>query len=280
MASKLTIFTVRSNENAQISARKGFLRPLGAALQHRDGNIPFSRKDEAYPVPKGESYYARAKKAEYVQKDLQLAQRLYIKAIETADRAESAVKDLAGVLHQQGNTHEAIATLERYKAAFTDTLKYNNLLQNLHRQVVQKGNRLNKLLRISHLPRKFSQEEVKKLFAKPQRIQGVECEEDYAIVKFGSHSAARKTLESFLAWEVFKVDWLSITGDTAGEAQMSNEVAYVKDKALFLYRVFLKESQERAMTIDEPVDTSPCELTESEGQSLLGTDLFIDINDN
>lgn len=280
MANRLTIFTARSNENTQLSNRKNFLKALRPALQHRDPNVPFCRKDEAYPVPKGESYYARAKKAEYVQKDLKLAQQLYVKAIETADRAESAVKDLAGVLHQQGKTHEAIATLECYKNTFTDTLKYNNLLQNLHRQVVQKGNRLNKLLKISHLPRKFSQEEVKKLFAKPQRVQNIECDEDYAIVKFGSHSAARKTLESFLAWDIFKVEWLSITGDTAGEAQMSNEVAYVKDKALFLYRVFLKESQERAMTVDEPVETSPCELNDCEGQSLLGVELFIDINDN
>ena len=45
-------------------------------------------------------YYSQAKKAEYGQRDLLLAEQLYRKAIKADNRKESAIKDLATVLHQ------------------------------------------------------------------------------------------------------------------------------------------------------------------------------------
>ena len=240
--------------------------------------FPIDSNQAPLPVPKGTSYYARAKQAEYIAKDLHKAQELYTKAILAEDRAESAIKDLVGVLHQLGQTHDAIACLKRHERLFTDENKYKHLLQNLNRQIVQKGNRLNKFLRVSHLPRAFTPAEVKQLFAKPGRIQKIECYEAHALLKFGSHSAARKTLESYSAWEVFKVEWVSVTGDVAAEALPTKEP--VQDKALFLFRLFLKETQERAFYVDGPPQdqgASP-DLSDEDQLSALGPALVQSIN--
>lgn len=53
-----------------------------------------------YPIPRGNSYYAEAKRAEYIEKDLEKAASLYLKEIKSGERKESAVKDLAVVMHQ------------------------------------------------------------------------------------------------------------------------------------------------------------------------------------
>ena len=164
-----------------------------------------------YPIPKGDSPYALAKKAEYIEKDLAKAEVYYKQAIIEGDRAESAIKDLAGVIHQQGKTLEAICVLKENKHLFdSDPVKYDNLLQNLKRQVVQKGNRLNKLLKIAPLPLDSTNESVLNMFGNNKRITDVELYNEgshiYAILKFSTHSAARKTLESFAGWEKFKVE--------------------------------------------------------------------------
>lgn len=56
------------------------------------------------PLPKGNSFYAMAKRAEYKAKNLSLAKTYYREAINIGDRSESALKDLAGILHQEGRT--------------------------------------------------------------------------------------------------------------------------------------------------------------------------------
>jgi len=58
-------------------------------------------------------------------------------AIENNERVESAIKDLATVLHQQGKTEEACEFLEKFKPNYTgDMEKYENLLTNLRKQIV------------------------------------------------------------------------------------------------------------------------------------------------
>ena len=52
------------------------------------------------PIPRGHTHYAEAKRAEYLDKNLDKAKELYLKEIHTGDRKESAVKDLAVILHQ------------------------------------------------------------------------------------------------------------------------------------------------------------------------------------
>jgi hypothetical protein len=52
-----------------------------------------------FPIPRGNSFYADAKRAEYIEKNLAKAENLYKKEIESGERKESAVKDLAVVYH-------------------------------------------------------------------------------------------------------------------------------------------------------------------------------------
>lgn len=233
-----------------------------------------------YPIPKGDSPYALAKKAEYMEKDLCKAEYYYKQAIVEGDRAESAIKDLAGVIHQQGKTLEAIQILKDNKQLFdSDPTKYENLLQNLKRQVVQKGNRLNKLLKISPLPVESSLEDVLNLFSNCKRITDVELYNEgsslYAILKFSTHSAARKTLESFVGWEKYKVEWISITGDSAGNANHKRGESR-KDRVLFVYRVFHRDPESRALVL--PLDTDPvvADIKMSDWQSkyLIGNSLY------
>lgn len=66
------------------------------------------------PLPKGDSTYTQAKKAEY-NRDLQRAVRLYMQAIDENDRKESAIKDVAGLLNQMGCAVQAIDFLEKHK---------------------------------------------------------------------------------------------------------------------------------------------------------------------
>ena len=197
-----------SFENPGFSPQKAKLRTYFKEKTNKAG----SRDSRIfYPIPKGDSPYALAKKAEYIEKNLFKAEEYYRQAVQEGDRAESAIKDLAGVIHQQGKTLEAIQVLKDNKHLFdSDPVKYENLLQNLKRQVVQKGNRLNKLLKISPLPLNSTIETVSCLFGNSKRISDVELYNEgthiYAILKFSTHSAARKTLESFFGWEKFKVE--------------------------------------------------------------------------
>lgn len=175
------------------------------------------------PLPRGDSSYAKAKKAEYTEKNLAKAEFYYKAAIERGERIESAVKDLAGVLHQQGKTREACDLLRQHRGLFMDDqTKYDNLLQNLQKQVIPSGNCLNKSLRLSGFSEGVSADDIKRLFRNARRIREVEFLHEagqfFVVLKFASHSAARKTLEGFHSWDQHKVEWISVTGDITGEA--------------------------------------------------------------
>ncbi len=51
------------------------------------------------PLPKGNDLYSQAKKAEFEQRNLEKAEFLYKEAIKRNEKTESAIKDLATVLH-------------------------------------------------------------------------------------------------------------------------------------------------------------------------------------
>jgi hypothetical protein len=236
-----------------------------------------------YPIPKGDTVYALAKKAEYLEKNLAKAEYFYKKAIEEGDRPESAIKDLAGVIHQQGKTLEAIQILTQYKYLFAqDMIKFDNLMQNLRRQVVQKGNRLNKFLKISPLPIGSTKESVLLLFNNSKRIADIELYNEgsqiYAILKFSTHSAARKTLEGFSGWEKYKVEWISITGDSAGDANVKRGDTK-KDRVLFVYKVFHRDLQSRALVMpleSDPI-TADLQVKPEDGKLLLGKALYSEL---
>ncbi|KAK9140460.1 hypothetical protein Scep_010141 [Stephania cephalantha] len=69
----------------------------------------------AHKVPSGDGPYGRAKHAQLVDKDPDAAIVLFWKAINAGDRVDSAVKDMAVVMKQQGRAEEAIEAIMSFR---------------------------------------------------------------------------------------------------------------------------------------------------------------------
>lgn len=79
-------------------------------------------------VPRGSNPYARAKRVQLVEKDLERAAQLLREAIKQGDNVESAVKDLAALLVQLGRSDEAIQVLERNRGRISNQQSVDNML--------------------------------------------------------------------------------------------------------------------------------------------------------
>ena len=154
------------------------------------------------PVPRGYSAYAQGKKAEYAR-DLPKALRLYQQAMAEGDRADSALKDIAGVLHQLGRTKDAIAFLTSHAAEYVEDWRgYRNLLQTLREQMQPRASNLNRTVEVAlgegnaitrmdktALPNIFPN------FVKVVRVVLRGSSARSAFVEFATHSAARKAID-------------------------------------------------------------------------------------
>ncbi|CAG9318941.1 unnamed protein product [Blepharisma stoltei] len=185
---------------------------------------PF-RDEESFPIPKTETPYSWAKRAEYIEKNLEKAEFYYKMAIANGERVESAIKDLAGIFHQQGKTKSACDLLMAYRHLYmNDLARFDNLLLSLQKQIKPTGNSLNKCIKISGLPLNSNQESVKALFGDGFRIKGIELTEQLwqekivmiAMISFSSHSAARKTVESYRHTEGYCLEWATLEGEVVG----------------------------------------------------------------
>lgn len=88
-------------------------------------------------VPRGSNPYARAKRVQLIEKDLERAAKLLRDAISQGDNAESAVKDLAALLVQLGRAEEAIQVLERNRKRMQDQQSVDNMLIDFYQNVGQ-----------------------------------------------------------------------------------------------------------------------------------------------
>ena len=79
-------------------------------------------------LPAGNGPYARAKRSQLADHDFQTAERLLNQAIRDDDNRESAIKDLASLLQQQGRVGEAIALLEEHSRDIKGISPYDNML--------------------------------------------------------------------------------------------------------------------------------------------------------
>lgn len=79
-------------------------------------------------VPRGTNPYARAKRAQLIEKDFEKAVRLLREAVNKGDNIESAIKDMAALLVQQGKAEEAIRVLEQYRQKIRDQKSVDNML--------------------------------------------------------------------------------------------------------------------------------------------------------
>jgi RNA recognition motif-containing protein len=139
-------------------------------------------------------------------------------------------------------------------------------LINLEKQVVPSGNCLNKYLRISGLSQHTTEAHIRKLFKNSTRISdivihlGIEYEAilRYAILKFPSHSAARKTLESFHHWDRYRIEWVSVNGEIVGDANFLRQPKQGELKKLlaplFCCALFARDPENLSFTL--PVDKS------------------------
>jgi tetratricopeptide (TPR) repeat protein len=83
-------------------------------------------------VPKGSNPYARAKRVQLVEKDLERAAQLLRDAIGQGDNVESAVKDLATLLAQLGRPEEAVQVLEKNRSRISNQQSVDNMLIGLY----------------------------------------------------------------------------------------------------------------------------------------------------
>lgn len=258
-----------------------------------NSNDSIDNQNSLLPIPKGDSAYALAKYAEYKERDIEKAEKLYRKAIEEHDRKASAIKDLASLLHQKNQTKEACELLESNRELFLTSIEsYENLLSTLQKQIKSGGNSMNKILKISGLEPWQTSDDIKNLFKNPVRVQSIVFDNEkfqgeinyYCIVTFNSHSSARKTLEGFCGWKDCRVEWVSISGDVICDAhyakQRINQYRY--HNPTFEYRIFDREQIEYLYTM--PIDCAEgmiCTAEFSEvvkcADRLLGKDFCLEI---
>ncbi|HWP47020.1 MAG TPA: tetratricopeptide repeat protein [Candidatus Limnocylindrales bacterium] len=130
-------------------------------------------------VPRGSNPYARAKRVQLVEKDLERAVQLLRDAIKQGDNVESAVKDLAALLVQLGRSDEAVRVLERNRSRISNQQSVDNMLINFYQSAGQHDKA------ISLLQRKLEQAttETKKAQILWQIAIGYLRKEDYALAE-------------------------------------------------------------------------------------------------
>ena len=105
-------------------------------------------RDQATGLPKPTGPYARAKRAQLVEQDPEKAETLLKQAIRDHDKKQSAIKDLASLLHQHGRSDEAISLLTKYARQFGRDIAYDNMLATFYQHLDRHDVALRVLTRI------------------------------------------------------------------------------------------------------------------------------------
>eukprot|EP00271_Cylindrocystis_brebissonii_P009323 TRINITY_DN2406_c0_g2_i1.p1 TRINITY_DN2406_c0_g2~~TRINITY_DN2406_c0_g2_i1.p1 ORF type:complete len:437 (-),score=55.75 TRINITY_DN2406_c0_g2_i1:652-1962(-) len=89
-----------------------------------------------HKVPKKEGPYAQAKRAQLVEKNLDLAIASFMMAIIVGDREASALKDMASVMRQQNRSEEAIGRMKSLRSLCEDSEQesIDNVLLDLYKR--------------------------------------------------------------------------------------------------------------------------------------------------
>lgn len=112
--------------------------------------VRINRKLQEELLPKDPGPYRDAKKKQFIDHDLKAAEQLFRTAINTNDRATSAILDLASLLHQRGSSAKAINLLEQNKRRFRGlhSSKFDNFIANLYQSVDRHPEALDALKRL------------------------------------------------------------------------------------------------------------------------------------
>lgn len=133
-----------------------------------------SQSEAEIPLPKGKGPYARAKRAQLIDRNLELAKKLLIEAIRERDRPNSAIMDLASLLQQQGTPEEAIALLQKHSVRLNRHSKrsYDNMLATLYQHAGRHDDELKVLTRLRNAVRSAQKEGVMKRMAQLYIVSG------------------------------------------------------------------------------------------------------------
>ena len=85
-------------------------------------------------VPKGSNSFARAKRAQLLDKDLDKAEEFFRRAIVQNDNLESAVNDLAWLLSQRERFEDAVKVIEQNRSRIRNQQSLENLLTNIYKK--------------------------------------------------------------------------------------------------------------------------------------------------
>lgn len=85
-------------------------------------------------LPKGSNPFARAKRAQLVEKDLDRAEQFFRQAISQNDNLESAVNDLASLLSQRERFKDAVKVIEQNRSQIRNQQPLENLLTNIYKK--------------------------------------------------------------------------------------------------------------------------------------------------
>ncbi len=85
-------------------------------------------------VPKGSNPFARAKRAQVFEKDLDKAEQFFKQAIRENDNLESAVNDLAWLLSQRGRFEDGVKVIEQNRSRIRNQQSLENVLTNIYKK--------------------------------------------------------------------------------------------------------------------------------------------------
>ena len=121
-------------ETRQLAQAMGYVRrvlrtdPTDRTARRLEEEIKGDLQRDGTGLPRGTGPYARARRAQLVEQDPEKAEKLLRQAIREYDKKDSAIKDLASLLHQLGRSREAISLLTEYARQFKQDIAYDNML--------------------------------------------------------------------------------------------------------------------------------------------------------
>ena len=188
---------------------------LDSICESRRGQRLFQRSAHPQLPSNKMSFYGGAKRLEY-DGDIKGALAMYHKAMISGDRADSAMKDIAGLLNMLGKTKEAIEFLKCNSSYVENKVGYTNLIGRLEiEQERDAGADIPRSVMISVNDPSLGAVSLAlcdRLFPNPAKIRRILFLEDdgsVAAVHFATHSAARKAIQVKKVVMSVTTDWCS-----------------------------------------------------------------------
>ena len=151
-------------------------------------------------LPHENTLYATAKRLEY-DGDIAGALEMLYGAMQSGERVDTCMKDIAGLLNMMGRAKEAIEFLKAHEDKVTNKVGYVNLLTRLESDANRESSLLPRGVRINVYDKTLGTVTLQlcdRLFPNPAKIRRILYSDEFgyiATVHFASHSSARKALQ-------------------------------------------------------------------------------------